>query len=315
MSPTPRPNRCRSTPSEFEAHLAALQAFQTRLLNTLQRSGQTAFYVAYEDLQDVAVMNGLVPLAGRRQPHHRAEQEAEKAEPRPDGRQGRQFRIRWNGRWPGWTGSTCRARPNFEPRRGPLIPTYVAAAESPLLYHAAEIRAEPRGAGLAGGAGSGDAGPLQTGFSQKTLRDWLREHPGHRTFTVVRHPVVWAHTAFCDRIVGQRTRQLCRNPRHAAQGPRCRGAGRRRRARNRRGLRHEGASHRVPRLPEVPAQQPVRADGRPHRCRLGLAAFAAAGDGRFRSGRRHRARNVAARAIWRGWPARSAAPPCHPCQR
>jgi hypothetical protein len=26
-------------------------------------------------------------------------------------------------------------------------------------------------------------------------------HPGLRRFTVVRHPVAWAHTAFCDRIV------------------------------------------------------------------------------------------------------------------
>ena len=43
-------------PQEFEAHLEALQAFQVQLLTTLQRMGQTAFYVAYEDLQDVEVM-------------------------------------------------------------------------------------------------------------------------------------------------------------------------------------------------------------------------------------------------------------------
>ena len=44
--------------AEFEAHLEALQAFQVTLMNALQTMGQTAFYVAYEDLQDVAVMNG-----------------------------------------------------------------------------------------------------------------------------------------------------------------------------------------------------------------------------------------------------------------
>jgi len=44
---------------EFGAHLEALQAFQLRLMKALQTTGQTAFYVAYEDLQDVDVMNGL----------------------------------------------------------------------------------------------------------------------------------------------------------------------------------------------------------------------------------------------------------------
>ena len=51
--------------AEFEDHMATLQAFQIRLLNTLQTSGQTAFYVAYEDLQDVAVMNGLARWLGQ----------------------------------------------------------------------------------------------------------------------------------------------------------------------------------------------------------------------------------------------------------
>jgi len=51
-------------PREFEAHLEALQSFQVKLLNTLQRLGQTAFYVAYEDLQDVDVMNGMAEYLG-----------------------------------------------------------------------------------------------------------------------------------------------------------------------------------------------------------------------------------------------------------
>jgi hypothetical protein len=49
---------------EFEAHLEALQAFQVTLLNRLQVSGQTAFYVAYDDLQSVGVMNGLARYLG-----------------------------------------------------------------------------------------------------------------------------------------------------------------------------------------------------------------------------------------------------------
>lgn len=50
--------------TEFTQHLTALQEFQVTILNRMQRSGQTAFYVAYEDLQDVDVMNGLATWLG-----------------------------------------------------------------------------------------------------------------------------------------------------------------------------------------------------------------------------------------------------------
>jgi hypothetical protein len=45
---------------EFRQHIDKLQAFQVRLLNTLQKAGQTAFYIDYEDLQDVDVMVDLL---------------------------------------------------------------------------------------------------------------------------------------------------------------------------------------------------------------------------------------------------------------
>jgi len=42
---------------------------------------------------------------------------------------------------------------------------------------------------------------LDEGFTQRTIRDWRSAHPGHRSFTVLRHPVARAHAAFCDKIV------------------------------------------------------------------------------------------------------------------
>ena len=50
--------------AEFETHLEELQAFQVTLLNRLQAQGQTAFYVAYEDLQNLDVMNGVASFLG-----------------------------------------------------------------------------------------------------------------------------------------------------------------------------------------------------------------------------------------------------------
>src|SRR6056297_142207 len=49
---------------EFEKHVARLQEFQVMLLNRLQTTGQTGFYVAYEDLQDLDVINGLARYLG-----------------------------------------------------------------------------------------------------------------------------------------------------------------------------------------------------------------------------------------------------------
>ena len=38
-------------------------------------------------------------------------------------------------------------------------------------------------------------------MNQKELRQWKRKNPGHRSFTVLRHPVDRAHDAFCRHIV------------------------------------------------------------------------------------------------------------------
>jgi hypothetical protein len=41
-------------------------------------------------------------------------------------------------------------------------------------------------------------GGLEREFTHKTLRQWKRSHPGHRSFTVLRHPLDRAHRAFCE---------------------------------------------------------------------------------------------------------------------
>jgi hypothetical protein len=42
---------------------------------------------------------------------------------------------------------------------------------------------------------------LPTQLNQGALRRWMRGKPGHRRFTVLRHPVARAHAAFCERIL------------------------------------------------------------------------------------------------------------------
>ena len=53
-------------------------------------------------------------------------------------------------------------------------------------------------------------GDVTEGFEQKSLRQWKRKHPGHRSFTVLRHPLLRAHAAFRAKIVAAEASDLRR---------------------------------------------------------------------------------------------------------
>jgi len=84
--------------------------------------------------------------------------------------------------------------PNFEPRRPAAIPSFVAV--DGLLYM--PVRSGPEAQVQSWMAG---LGPLAGDFVQKSLRQWKKAHPGHRSFTVIRHPLLRAHQAFLTQIV------------------------------------------------------------------------------------------------------------------
>lgn len=185
---------------EFEDHLAALQGFQLQLMRSLQVLGQSAFYVDYEDIQELPVVNGLARWLGTEDGVQGLSQALVKQNPEPMERKVANFDEM----------AAALARidrfdlgrtPNFEPRRGPAVPGFIAAARAGLLYM--PIKGGPVETVQAWLAALDQApeAALQTGFSQKSLRQWMRAHPGHRGFTVLRHPVARAHAAFCDYIL------------------------------------------------------------------------------------------------------------------
>ncbi|SEW42389.1 hypothetical protein SAMN04488515_2958 [Cognatiyoonia koreensis] len=186
--------------TEFEQHLEAIQSFQVTLLSRLQKSGQTAFYVAYEDLQDVEVMNGLAAFLGSDARIKHLNKKLKKQNPAPMSLKVENFTelsealVRMDR-------FNLNRTPNLEPRRGPMIPTYVAAADSPILFM--PLRSGPdrtirKWMAQLDGKGGSD---LLVNFSQKTLRDWKRSKPGHVSFTVLRHPLARAHAVFRERIL------------------------------------------------------------------------------------------------------------------
>ena len=178
---------------EFHDHMQALQAFQLRLLHGLQVTGQTAFYVDYEDIQDLAVLNGLAAWLGVDGRLEALDDKLKKQNPEEIGEKvvnlsemetalARLDRFNLN------------RTPNFEPRRPAAIPSFVAV--DGLLYM--PVRSGPEAQVQSWMAGQG---PLTGDFVQKSLRQWKKAHPGHRSFTVIRHPLLRAHQAFLSQIV------------------------------------------------------------------------------------------------------------------
>ena len=192
--------KARFDAAEFAAHVEALQDFQVTLLNRLQCLGQTAFYVAYEDLQSVDVMNGLARWLGVPQQLQALDESLKRQNPAPvlakvANPEAMQEALSGMDRF------NLARTPNFEPRRGPAVPSYVAGVVTPLLY--LPLRGGPEAEVAAWMASLDHVAPdgLIQGMNQKQLRQWKRGNKGFRSFTVLRHPAARAHAVFCRRIL------------------------------------------------------------------------------------------------------------------
>ncbi|GAB4260286.1 MAG: hypothetical protein Kow0013_03730 [Pararhodobacter sp.] len=186
--------------AEFESFVRRLQETQAQIQKRLQTTGQTAFYIGYDDLNDIAVLNGLVrwlgvpsritdlPRALKKQNPEPLEQKLTNPE---DLRPGLARLDRFD------LGRT----PNFEPRRGPMLDAARGGLRAPLLF--LPIRGGPEETVIdwlaaLDGARPGD---LPGGFDAARLTEWRRAHPGFRSFAVLRDPLARAHHAFQTRVL------------------------------------------------------------------------------------------------------------------
>lgn len=178
--------------AEFEKRVDKLQAFQRVLLSRLQRAGQTAFYIDYDDILDLDVLNGLGTFLGVESPLKSLVLRFKKQNPEPirdkvsNPREMEQGLARID-----WFNQTHT--PNFEPRRQGAVPQYLVSEGAPLLY--LPIKAGPE-AQMRQWLQS--YGALIGDFDRQSLRKWKAAHPGQRSFTVLRHPVARAYAAYCD---------------------------------------------------------------------------------------------------------------------
>ncbi len=192
--------KIRFDPKDFDEYLGRLKAFQLRVHNALQTAGQTAFYIGYDDIRDVDVMNGLARFLGEAHEIDALNKNLKKQNPGA---------LRDKVSNPAEMEAALASvdhfdlgnTPNFEPRRGPNVMSYVTAATAPLVFLPLKSGPEDRVYQWMADLDGVEVGALGTGHSQKTQRQWKRKHPGHRSFTVVRHPVLRAHVAFCRHVL------------------------------------------------------------------------------------------------------------------
>lgn len=178
--------------ASFRESLGATQAFLDRIHHRLQARGQAAFWLNYDDLRDADVMTGLLHWLGRT--------DLDRVEPAQD-------QVPQNPREMAEKVTNFEAMqaelvatdpfqlhriPGFEPKRGPAVPSFLTAgAGRGLLFM--PVRGGPSDrieAWLSA------LGPVEGELTQNALRQWKRAHPGHRAFTVLRHPLPRAWEAF-----------------------------------------------------------------------------------------------------------------------
>ncbi len=181
--------------AEFGDVLDALLPFQDRLRRGLQTTGQVAFQVRYEDINDADVLNGLAAFLGSDARVDAASSKLKRQNP-----SALRDKVENYDEMVAALSDLDRfgldRSPDLEPARAAQVPNFVAHPQLGLLF--CPIKGAPENAvldwmGKLGGVGK-DA--LLRKMSQKQVRQWMKEHPGFRSFSVLRHPVARAYAVF-----------------------------------------------------------------------------------------------------------------------
>ncbi len=177
--------------------------FSATCCTALQRTGQTAFYLDYEDIGDLAVLNGLAAFLGVEARLDAPDATLKKQN--PGGPADKVANPREMARALAQLDRFDLSRtPVFEPRRGPGIPRLLASAGAPLLYLPLAAGADPVPDWLGRLGGKGLLGQ----FDRKSLRQWKRANPGFRSFTVLQHPVIRAFEVYAGQVLPGRLPEM-----------------------------------------------------------------------------------------------------------
>jgi len=185
--------------AEFDDYLDQLQAFYGHIRHALQITGQSAFHVHYDDLSDEAVLDGLATFLGAKPPADPPKRKGRVQNPEPLWEKVLNFGEMAEA-LARLDGFDLYRTPDFEPRRGPNIRGWIASEALGLLFMPlAGGPTQPVADWLASAGGV----PPVSGANRQQLGQWKRWHPGHRSFTVVTHPIHRAHNVFCRNVLNE----------------------------------------------------------------------------------------------------------------
>lgn len=189
--------KARFDPEEFDAFLEARRAFYLRINRALQTSGQTAFHIDYADLTDPGVVAGLVRYLGVDGGIDPGAVRAKVQNPAPLSEKVENF-AEMEAALQKTDYFDLGRIPSFEPVRGPGVPSFLIVERAKLMFM--PLRGGPTEA-VSRWLSDVEGGPPLSGLKQRDIRRWKRQTPGHRSFTVVMHPLARAHSVFTRRIL------------------------------------------------------------------------------------------------------------------
>lgn len=180
---------------EFKAYLARLQTFLGEIKSTLQKNGQTAFPLAFEELNNLDVYNGLATFLGSDEQLKElgdkiVRQNPEGLREKVDNYDEMIEQVKMLD----LLGS--EVIPVLEQVRNPGSKNFVASSNPPLLFMPMQKGDQPEVAAWLNAHSDGTLGEM----NQKQLAEWLTENPVRKSFTVLRHPLERAYSAFYRHI-------------------------------------------------------------------------------------------------------------------
>ena len=180
---------------EFEKRLGVSDRFYADIRQALQTSGQSAFDIDYRELGNRKIINGLASWIGTNNQIKALSKQTKKQNPAALSEKVVNYdemRTALSGLDP----FRLAEVPNFEPERGPGVPGFFAGTNTPILFVPAFSGIDD--AVIAWMKAQNGSEDLLTGFNQKDLRNWKKDHPGHRTISIVSHPFKRAARVFFE---------------------------------------------------------------------------------------------------------------------